>query len=351
MKRAAPYVVALALGLSLVVPWLAPTYLTQLAFLWIMILFALTWDVVGGQMGYNSFGNILFFGIGMYVTAIIQVGLFVDVGAYTAASGAASLNLTPEQYFGGLFLGLGAAAIAAAVAAAVLGAGILGVRGHYFAIATLGLGIAAGEIASGWEYVGAGSGMVTPLYPGAVGGREEFFYYLSFALAVVTFLVLRRLYAGRFGLAINAIRDDEDKAEAMGLHTTRYKTMAWCVSALFLGIAGGIVGNIVGFIDPRDVAFAGATYGVWMVLMAILGGKGTLWGPVIGAIVFHVTQELFWTYLLGWQRVALGLLIVVIVVFFPQGILGWARERWPEQFGETVDAEGEAPAGGGEGGR
>jgi branched-chain amino acid transport system permease protein len=74
-----------------------------------------------------------------------------------------------------------------------------------------------------------------------------------------------------------------------------------------------------------------------MVLMAILGGKGTLWGPVIGAAVFHVTQEFFWTWLLGWQRVAMGLLIVLIVVFFPQGILGWLRMRRPHWFGETVD--------------
>ena len=121
------------------------------------------------------------------------------------------------------------------------------------------------------------------------------------------------------------------------MRTTRYKTIAWCVSAFFLGMAGGLVGNMMGFIDPRDVAFAGATFGVWMVLMAILGGKGTLWGPVIGAVVFHVTQELFWTYLLGWQRVALGLLIVLIVVFFPQGILGWLRERRPEWFGHRVE--------------
>jgi branched-chain amino acid transport system permease protein len=136
---------------------------------------------------------------------------------------------------------------------------------------------------------------------------------------------------------INAIRDDEDKAEAMGIATTRYKTAAWCISALFLGLIGAAAGNLIGFIDPRDVAFAGATYGVWMVLMAILGGKGTLWGPVIGAVIFHVTQELFWTYLLGWQRVALGILIVFIVVFFPLGILGWARERWPERFGHRVE--------------
>jgi branched-chain amino acid transport system permease protein len=174
--------------------------------------------------------------------------------------------------------------------------------------------------------------MTVPIFPGAIGDRNRFFYYLLFALAAITFLAARALYRTRLGLALNAIRDNEDKAEAMGLHTTRTKVFAWCVAAFFLGAAGGPVGNLVGFIDPRDLAFAGATFGVWMVLMAVLGGKGTLWGPVIGAVIFHVTQELFWTYLLGWQRVAMGLVIVVIVVFFPTGILGsLSRTRRPAE--------------------
>ena len=151
------------------------------------------------------------------------------------------------------------------------------------------------------------------------------------------FFTLKWLYAGRFGLALNAIRDDEDKAEAMGLPTVRYKVMAWCVSAFFLALAGGPLGLLVGFIDPRETAFAGVTFGVWMVLMAILGGKGTIWGPVIGAVIFHVTQEFFWTVFLGWQRVAMGVLIVVIVVFFPRGIMGWIRDTWPEWFGHRVE--------------
>ncbi|UUZ63156.1 branched-chain amino acid ABC transporter permease [Polaromonas sp. P1-6] len=304
--------------LALLAPILVPDYRTQLAFLWVMIVFALTWDLQGGQMGYNSFGNILFFGIGMYACAVVQR----DSGL---------------GYFPALFLGMGAGALLAVAVAALLGSGMLGLRGHYFAIGTLGLGIAAGELASGWEFIGAGAGMVPPLFPGAIGGRETFFYYLCFALAAISFAFLRWLYAGRFGLAINAIRDDEDKAEAMGLLTTQYKTTAWCISALFLALSGGAVGNMIGFIDPREVAFAGATFGVWMVLMAILGGKGTLWGPVIGAVIFHLTKELFWTYLLGWQRVALGLLIVIIVVFFPRGILGWMHERWPALFGHRVE--------------
>jgi branched-chain amino acid transport system permease protein len=309
---------AVAIAFALSAPFFAPAYRTQMAFLWVMIVFALTWDLLGGQMGYNSFGNVLFFGVGMYVCVVVQRDSHLG-------------------YFPALLIGMAVGAAFAVALAALIGSGILGLRGHYFAIGTLGLAIAAGELAAGWDFIGGGGGMVPPLYPGAVGGRETFFYFMCLALAAITLPVMRFLYSGRFGLAINAIRDDEDKAEAMGLRTTQFKTTAWCVSAFFLGLAGGAVGNLLGFIDPREIAFAGSTYGVWMVLMAILGGKGTLWGPVIGAVVFDVTQELFWKYLLGWQRVALGLLIVVIVVFFPVGILGWARERWPERFGHGVD--------------
>lgn len=312
----------LALWLALIVlgiaaPFLLPNYVTQLAFLWVMVVFALTWDLVGGQMGYNSFGNVIFFGVGCYAVAAVQR----DSGL---------------GYFAGLGVGTALGVFLAVAMAAVLGGAILRLRGHYFAIATLGLGIAAGEIASGWEYIGAGAGIVTPVFPGAPEARGVFFYYSFAALALVCFLTLRALYRTRFGLAINAIRDDEDKAEAMGLPTTRYKTLAWTVGAIFLAIAGAGVGDLIGFIDPREVAFSGETYGVWMVLMAILGGSGTLWGPVVGAIVFHITQELFWTYFLGFQRIALGIIIVAIVVFFPQGILGWLRERWPERFARRI---------------
>ncbi|MFL5412328.1 MAG: branched-chain amino acid ABC transporter permease [Myxococcales bacterium] len=316
MKRLV--LLAAGVGLFLAFPALLPAWQTQMSYLVIMVVFSLTWDLLGGQMGYNSFGNVFFFGLGMYACAVVQRDVHL---AYPVT----------------LVLGIAAGAIVAVAAAAVLGSGMLGLRGHYFAIGTLGLGILAGELAAGWDFVGGGGGLVPPQYPGALGGRETFFYYFCFALADATFFTLRWLYGGRFGLAINAIRDDEDKAEAMGLRTTRYKTAAWCVSAFFLGIGGAIVGNISGFIDPRETAFAGSTYGVWMVLMAILGGKGTVWGPVLGAVIFHVTKELFWTYQLDWQQVALGFLIVVIVVFFPVGILGWARERWPAKFGHRVE--------------
>ena len=327
---------ALAL-LTAAAPFLLPALAVQLATLWIMVTLALTWDTLGGQMGYNSFGNILFFGIGMYASAIVQVGLFHDVAAYTDPAGSGSLTFTPHEYYLGMAAGLLAAPIAAILAALIFGALILGLRGPYFAIATLGLGIAGGEFAAAWGYVGGASGFLMPVFPGEFARRALFFYALAASLGLATFAALRWLYGRRFGLALNAIRDDEDKAEALGLPTVRVKIAAWTVSAFFLGLAGAIFGNMNGLIDPREVAFSGATFGVWMVLMAILGGKGTMWGPVIGAVVFHVTKELFWTYLLGWQRVALGVLIVVIVMFFPLGILGYARRRWPGPFRARVE--------------
>lgn len=346
MRSAA--LLAALLAVAIAAPALLPAYIVQLTMLWLMIVFALTWDILGGQTGYNSFGNIAFFGIGVYTATILQIGLYHDVAAYTAAAGMQTILFTPEQYFTGLFVGLAAAPLLAVAAAALFGSGLLGMRGQYFAIGTLGLGVAGGELAAAWPFLGGSSGVQVPVFPGDLQSRYRLFYGLSAGLGLATLFTLRWLYRTRFGLALNAIRDDEDKAEAMGLRTTRYKTLAWCIAAFFLGIAGGLFGHINGFIEPREVAFAGATIGVWMVLMAILGGKGTLWGPVIGAVVFYVAKELFWTYLFGWQRVALGLLIVAIVLFFPVGILGWLRQRFPGRFGPR--AEEPAPPAAAQGG-
>lgn len=337
-RTLAGYAAILLAGIAM--PVLFPAYQSQMAELWLFIVFALTWDLVGGQMGYNSFGNVIFLGVGMYACIVTQVGLFYDVSVYNDSRGGGATIFTFDlgQYLEGLAVGLPVGAVFAALAAVVLGSLVLGMRGHYFAICTLGLGIAAGEIANGWEWIGAGSGMVPPNPPEAIADLSRFYYYLAMALAVATFLILRWLYTTGFALAINAIRDNEDKAESMGLRTTRIKVTAWAISAFLLGFAGGILGNLKRFVDPIDTAFAGSTFGVWMVLMAILGGKGTLWGPVIGAIVFQIFKEASWTYLLGWQRVALGVLVVAIVVFFPQGIMGYLRERFPALFGHRVEA-------------
>ena len=330
------------LAFGLAAPFLFPAFKLQISIMWILIILSLTWDVQGGQMGYNTFGNILFFGLGMYICSSFQIGLFFPLAEWTASGGEKTFVHTPTQFFQGFAVGLVLSGIIPALVAVLIGYGILGLRGHYFAICTLGLGIAAGEFAGGIELVGAGQGMTSPPWPKGIGDtelRSEFFYYICFTLMVSTFLFLRWAYTTRFGLVLNAIRDNEDKAEAMGINTMRYKITGWVVSAFFVGIAGGLMGNMIGYIEPVETAFAGRTFGVFMVLMAILGGKGTLWGPVIGAVTFHIFKEGFWTFFLGWQYVALGALIVIVVIFFPEGIMGWFREKYPERFGEAIDEE------------
>ena len=143
----------------------------------------------------------------------------------------------------------------------------------------------------------------------------------------LTFLAVRAIYSTRFKLILNAIRDNEDKAEAMGIETMKYKIIGWMVSAFFVVLAGGIMGGLVGYIDSTDVAFDGREMGVFMVLMAILGGKGTLWGPVIGATVFHVFKEGFWTFFLGWQYVALRNIDSCDCNLFPRGNNGLVKRK------------------------
>ena len=322
---------------GIVGPFLFPNYTFQLAVLWIMILFALTWDIMGGQMGYNSLGNIFFFGAGMYVSALVQIGLYYDVAEYTAHFGAVKIDYTMAQFLIALAVGVVAAAIGCVVFAVVLGGTVFGLRGPYFAIGTLGIALAAGELVGTWDYAGGGGGITMPVYPGDPDDRALLFYFLCFVLTIITFAFLKWLYSTRFGLAINAIRDDEEKAEGMGIHTLRYKTIAWSAAAFFLGISGALFGNMIGFIEPLEVAFPTVTFGIFMVVMALLGGKGTLWGPILGAVVFHLIKETTWTYMLGWQWVALGALIIINIVYFQQGILGWAQDKWPERFGISVD--------------
>lgn len=329
----------LVLAFGLAAPLLAPDYTNQIAMLWLMVVFALTWDILGGQMGYNSLGNIFFFGAGMYASAIIQIGLFYDVATYTSGARTTHIVFTDIQYFTGFGLGLIAAGLVAGVLAVPAAWALFGLRGPYFAIGTLGLAIAAAELVAAWQWVGGAGGISMPVFPGDPDTQKLFFYVLFFALAMALLIFLRWLYATNFGLALNAIRDDEEKAEAMGLHTRRIKRTALVISAFFLGIAGGVFGNMTGFIEPRDIAFPTTTFNIFMVLMVLLGGKGTLWGPVVGAVVFHVIKEATWTYFLGWQYVTLGLLIVVIVVYFQQGIVGWLMERYPALFGERPEED------------
>ncbi len=317
-----------ALGIFIAAPWFLPHNMTQLVDVMVFILIALSWDMLGGQMGYNSFGNILFFGVGMYLVASIQVwsGGF-SLTEYNSAMGGnlESFTVSAPTFVTSLLIGLFVVAILNFVLGLIVGSQLLRMRGHYFAIGTLGLGVAAGEFAGTMDILGAGSGMNFVQPPDGVI-LMPFLYFVGLAVVAVFFVLLKWLYSTRFGFVMNAIRDNEDKAEAMGLPTGNVKAFAWAIAAFFAAIAGGLYGSAKNFIDPTEVAFSLPTIGVWMLLMTLIGGKGTIWGPIIGAVIFQLFKEFFWTFLFGWQRVALGLLIVIIVVFFPGGVMaGLAR--------------------------
>ncbi len=329
------------LALTLVAPFLFPAFKTQLATLWLMIIVALSWDMTGGQMGYNSLGNIFFYGTGMYVAAVITIGIVYDVGEYTAASGGGIYTWTWGQYFAGLVIGTIGAGLFCALSAVVVGWITFGLRGPYFAIGTLGIAIAAGELVSNWDWVGGGQGIAMPNYPGDFEQFKLLIYYLFAALGITLFVFVSWLYSTRFGAAMNAIRDDEEKAEAMGIHTLRYKLIAWAMAAVFVGAAGAVSAFQLIHFEPLETAYQTINLGIFMVVCVLLGGKGTLWGLVVGAVMFHVFKETTWNYFLGWQWVALGALIVVVVVYFQDGLMGYLRQKRPDWFGIKVDA-GEA---------
>ena len=328
------YIVLAAVGI--LGPVFFENYIQQIAVLWIMVLMASTWDITGGQMGYNSLGNITFFGAGMYISAVVQISMGYDVAEYTAAFGAIKVDFTDTQYFTGIALGIIAGGIGAFLIAILFGIAVFGLRGPYFAIGTLGIAVAAGQFVGTIQYLGGGSGISMPVYPGGVDQRNVFFYILCFIITVISHIFLKWLYSTQFILAINAIRDDEDKAEAMGIPTLVYKRIGWGVAAMFMGAIGAVAGNMAGFID-KEVAYPIPTFGIFMVAMVLLGGKGTLWGPVVGAIIFHVVKETTWTYLLNLQWIALGLILIVNIVYFQQGLMGWLQTKYPEMFGIVVD--------------
>ena len=130
----------------------------------------------------------------------------------------------------------------------------------------------------------------------------------------------------------------------MGIHTLRYKLITWAISAFFVDMAGAISAFQLIHFEPLETAYQTINLGIFMVVCVLLGGKGTLWGPVIGAILFHVFKEVTWNYFLGWQWVALGALIVVIVVFFQDGLMGYIKHKRPDWFGIKVDSKEEASA-------
>ena len=287
--------VLLVLGVAPAV--VSPFILQFLINLFMLAVLAESWNIIGGFTGYASFGNVAFFGIGAYTTGV----LLTRVGAPFA-------------------LALPAGGLLAMLFAALVGLPILRLRGHYFAIATLGVAETMREVIYNIEVTGAGTGLVMPILRSPL----PFFYLMLAILAAVT-LLNWWLSESRFGYGLIAIREDEDAAAVMGINTPVYKTIAFALSGVFAGLAGGVYAYWITFIDPDAVFKVIIT--VQMIIMAVFGGAGTVLGPLLGALVMASVSEWLSTHLVTLAELFNGLIVILVVLFMPKGLSDLIRHR------------------------
>ncbi len=288
---------ARALGLAAIVgvlaalPWYGNPVVVEFGIsVLLMAALAQGWNIIGGFTGYPSFGNSVFYGLGAYGVAIAMAQFQLPFWVGLAA---------------GLTLGVGFAA--------VLGAAVLRLKGHYFAICTLGLAFVMTAIISNLPIAGSNIGLVLPLLK-----SDVLFYELALALVVVATLLVYWLAHSRFGFGLIAIRENEEGAAVMGVNTTLYKILAFMLSAAVTSLAGGIYAYYITFIDP--VSVFDIVLNVKMIIMAVFGGAGSVLGPVVGAFVLSVIAEVLATRVTSIASMFFGIVIVVAVVFMPRGL-------------------------------
>ncbi|HEY3067692.1 MAG TPA: branched-chain amino acid ABC transporter permease [Methylomirabilota bacterium] len=266
-------------------------------FMWIAL--AGSWNLISGLTGYVSFGHVAFFGAGAYTAAI----LIIDVRWPWLAAALA----------GG---------VVACLLALLIGYPCLRLKGPYFAIAMLGLNEVLRALVSYFEgFTGGGSGLSLP----TLQVTERVYYVTALTAAGVTLLTYL-IVTSRFGLRLMTIREDEVAAEAMGIDTFRHKLYAFLLSAVAPGIVGGLAARDQGYIEPISVFPLVTT--ITMIVMVLFGGKGTVWGPVLGAIVLFVAQELVWARFPYYHQLLFGAIIVAVVLLMPRGVLGVLQQKY-----------------------
>jgi len=271
-------------------------------------LLAQSWNMLGGYGGQFSFGHALFFGTGAYVQAIVQLSLGWNA-----------------------WLALAAAVAAAAFVAAFVGALTFryGLKGSYFALVTLAFAEVFRILAVSVDFTGGGVGLMLPLRESV--GNLQFasrrgYIALMLGFVVAAMGVTSWLRHSRFGAQLQAVRDNEDAARAVGIDPWSVKLGAIVLSAAFMGAGGAFYVQVFQYIDP-GLAFGPAT-SVEALVAAIVGGMGTLWGPLLGATVLHLLAELtrnLFGELPGLNMIVYGVVLVLIVLFVPRGLSGVGR--------------------------
>jgi branched-chain amino acid transport system permease protein len=288
--------------LSLSIPlWLDnPYYVHILIMAGIFAVLALSLNLLLGYTGQLSLGHAAFFGIGAYTSALLTLRLDWSV-----------------------WLGMAAGIVAAAVAGWAIGRLALKLRGAYFVLVTISFAGVISLISLNWMDLTNGPlglpGVPAPvLGPWSLRSKSAYYYVVLIAVALA-WLVCYRLVGSRIGRAFVALRENEALAEAVGIDVTRYLVLAAVVSAAMAGLAGGLYAHYTRFVSPEVFLF---TYTVTMVIMVVAGGKGTLAGPLVGALLFTALPEALremtsWQ----WQMLAYGVVLVLLVYFLPEGIV------------------------------
>jgi branched-chain amino acid transport system permease protein len=309
-----------ALLILLAYPWLyrAPYYhvLGFNALLFAMM--ATSWNIMGGYTGYKSLGHSAFYGLGAYLVALA----------------ANELGWNP-------LISAPILAFIVALVALLLGWIMLRTSGSAFVIATIAMLLIFRLVALNLREITKGApGLSQPLPPWSPEfSRMPFYYYILFWL-IVSLLVSWYIRGSRFGLGLVAIRDDEGKAEMVGVNTTLYKVLAFAVSAYFVGLGGGVWSYFTTHISP--VFAFDIIIGVDMILMTMLGGLGTLWGPVLGAFILVPAAD-FILFTFGSSTIYLaitGLLMMAVIIFMPKGILPTLQEWIDNRRAPRVAHEG-----------
>jgi branched-chain amino acid transport system permease protein len=279
-------------------------WLHMLLFAYMNVAVASSWNIIGGYAGYISLGHNVFLAVGGYFSGI----LFAYYG------------LSP-------FLTTPLAGLAAMAVGFVVGTITLRTRGPTFIISTIALVLLAKIALDNWDYIGGANGMSLPLVPLPVEIVKLPFYYGMLLIAVGAVWLSFRIRRSKFGLGLRAISQDETRAEVAGIPTGWYKILAFATSGLFVGMAGALWGYYLTFLRPT--IFLSILIGAKIVLMTILGGRGTVAGPVVGAILFVAANEFFVAYFGASELniAATGALLILALLFFPDGIVGTLKHK------------------------
>jgi branched-chain amino acid transport system permease protein len=261
-------------------------------------------NFIAGYAGYAAFGNVVFMGIGAYTTAILMMKAGIP-----------------------WWIGVLAGGILSVLLAILLGIPILRLRGHYFAICTLGVNEAIKQFTLIFEdLTEGGMGITLPLTKMSVSTFYNLIYFVMFGILLACFLTTYVISKNRIGYALRAIRANEDAAEMSGIRTTHYKIVAWAISAFFTALVGGVYAYWFTFIEPANVF--DIMIAVKAFVMMLLGGAGTVMGPVLGAVVLELVSELVWGEFLTLHMLIFGSIIVLVILFIPSGMMEVFRKRY-----------------------